>query len=125
IYLGPSELGAVRERRAALFTDAGVRDLAARAGAQLNVIDTVPSPASVPLAALAQHTGGRYLAPQRGPVALKIDGALNEIRAHTPPARLADGTVVTAHSADAPAVPLAIALVSSAVLSVTLLALRR
>jgi hypothetical protein len=121
IYLGPSDLRAAGERRAALFTDGGVRDLAERAEIQLNVIDTGPSPASGPLVALTEQTGGRYLVP--GP--RSVTAALNEIRAHTPPARLADGTVVTADFSDAPVVPLAIALLSAAVLSVALLVLRR
>lgn len=121
IYLGPSALRAADERRPALFTDGAVRDLAERAGTQLNVIDTAPSSASGSLAALSERTGGRYLAPGRGSVVR----ALNEIRANTPPARLADGTVVTADVADAPVLPLAIALVSAAVLSVALVVLRR
>ena len=121
IYFGPSDLRAAGERRAALFTDSGVRDLAQRAGIQLNVVDTAPSSASVSLVALTKQTGGRYLAPGPGSVA----PALNEIRANPPPARLADGTVVTAEFRDAPVVPLAIALVSAAVLSVALLMLRR
>jgi hypothetical protein len=121
IYLGPSELRAAGERRAALFTDGSVRELAERAGAQVNVIDTAPSPASGSLAALAAQTGGRYMVPGMTPLTV----ALNEIRTHTPPAHRADGSVVTADFQDAPAVPLAIALVSAAVLSVALLVLRR
>jgi hypothetical protein len=121
IYLGPSDLRAAGERRAALFTDGGVRDLAERAGAQINVIDTSPSPASGALAALTAQTGGRYLVSGSTSMA----AALNEIRAHAPPAHRADGTVVTADFRDAPVAPLAIALVSAAVLSVALLVLRR
>jgi hypothetical protein len=121
IYLGPSELRAAGERRAALFTDGAARDLAERAGIQLNVIDTARSPASSALVALAKQTGGRYLTPGPGSLAK----ALNEIRANAPPARLADGTIVTADSSDAPVIPLAVALISAAVLSVALLLLRR
>jgi hypothetical protein len=121
IYLGPSDLRTAGERRAALFTDSSVRDLAQRAGIQLNVVDTAPASASGSLVALTKQTGGRYLAPGPGSVA----PALNEIRANPPPARRADGTVVTADFRDAPVVPLAIALVSAAVLSVALLVLRR
>ncbi|MCV7380808.1 hypothetical protein BST11_06735 [Mycobacterium alsense] len=121
IYLGPSDLRAPGDLRAALFTDGGVTDLAERAGAQVNVVDTAPSAASASLVALAERTGGHYLAPGRGSVTKAIDG----IRTHAPPARRVDGTVVTADVRDAPAVPLAIALVSAAVLSVALLVLRR
>jgi hypothetical protein len=121
IYLGPSDLRAAGERRAALFADGGVRDLAERAEIQLNVVDTAPSPASGSLVALTTETGGRYLAPRPGSLA----AALKEIRGNTPPARLADGTVVTADSWDAPVIPLTIALMSAAVLSVGLMMLRR
>lgn len=121
IYLGPSDLRAPEERRAALFTDGSVRALAERAGAQVNVIDTAPSPASGALVALTKQTGGRYVVPARK----SMTAALNEIRAHTPPARRADGTMVTADFRDEPVVPLVIALLSAAVLSVALLVLRR
>jgi hypothetical protein len=121
IYFGPSNLRAAGERRGELFTAGGVRDLAVRAGIQLNVVDTAPSPASGSLLALTEQTGGRYLVARLGSVV----NALNEIRANTPSAHMADGTVVTADSWDAPVIPLAIALVSAAVLSVALLVLRR
>ncbi|OBH63429.1 hypothetical protein [Mycobacterium sp. E2479] len=121
IYLGPADLRAAGEQRAELFTDGSVRALAEHARAQVNVIDTAPSPTSGALAALTEQTGGRYGAPDPRSVAL----ALNEIRAHKPPARRADGTAVTADFRDAPVVPLVIALLSSAVLSVALLVLRR
>jgi hypothetical protein len=121
VYLGPSELRGAGERRAALFTDNGVRDLAERAEIQLNVVDTAVSPASRSLVALAEQTGGRYVAPGPG----SVTKALNEIRANTPPARLPNGTVVTPGFSDAPVIPLAVALVSAAVLSVALLVLRR
>ncbi|MHA7648479.1 hypothetical protein ACX9NE_02545 [Mycobacterium sp. ML4] len=117
IYLGPSDLRVAGEQRAALFTGAGVRELAERAGVQLNVVDTAPSPKSGSLLALTEQTGGRYLVP--GSVA----GALDDIRAHNRAAR--HGTVAKADSADIPVVPLAIALLSASVLSVALMGLRR
>lgn len=121
IYLGPSAFGAARESRAALFTDGAVQDLAKRASTQVNVIDTAPSPDSAALVTLTEQTGGQYVA--AGP--RTVTSALDEIRAHAPPARLADGTIVTADYRDAPTVPLTIALFSAAVLSVALLVLRR
>lgn len=121
IYLGPSDLRAAGEQRPALFTDGSVRALVERVGAQVNVIDTAASPASAALVTLAKQTGGRYV----GPGAKSVTAALNEIRAHAPPARRADGTVVTADFRDAPVAPLVIALLSAAVLSVALLVLRR
>ena len=102
-----------------------MRNLAERDGIQLNVVDTAPSAASGSLVALTKQTGGRYFAPRPASVASELNATLNEIRANAPPARLADGTVVRADSSDAPVVPLAVALVSAAVLSVALLLLRR
>ncbi|OMC16957.1 hypothetical protein [Mycobacterium colombiense] len=121
IYLGPSDLRAAGEQRPALFTDGSVRALVERVGAQINVIDTAASPTSAALGTLANQTGGRYVALE----AKSMTAALNEVRAHAPPARRADGTVVTADFRDAPVVPLVIALLSAAVLSVALLVLRR
>jgi hypothetical protein len=121
IYLGPSHLRAAGEQRAALFTDGSVRALAERAGAQVNVIDTAPSPASGALVGLTEQTGGRYVVQ----ATKSVTAILNEIRAHTPPARRADGTIMTADFRDAPVVSLVIALLSAAVLSVALLVLRR
>lgn len=121
IYLGPSDLRAAGEQRAALFTDDGVRGLAERAEIQVNVVDTAPSPASGSLVALTEQTGGRYLAPGPG----SVTKAINEIRENTAPVRLPNGTVSIADSADAPVMPLVVALVSAAVLSVALLVLRR
>lgn len=125
IYFGPSDLRDAGERRAALFTGGSLRDLAVRAGVQLNVIDTAPSPGSGTLLALTEQTGGRYLVPDLDSGTGAITKALNEIRANAPPARLADGAIVTAEFFDAPVLPLAIGLVSAAVLSVALLMLRR
>jgi hypothetical protein len=121
IYLGPSELRADGEGRRALFTDGRVRDLAKRAGVQVNIVDTAPSRASGPLVALADQTGGRYLVSRSKSVTLTLD----EIRMSPPPARMADGTIVGPDYQDAPVVPLVIALLSAAVLSVALLVLRR
>ena len=121
IYLGPSDLRAAGEQRAALFTDGSALALAERAGVQVNVIDTAPSPASGALVALTQQTGGRYVVS----ATKSVTATLNEIRAHTPPAHRADGSIVTADFRDAPVVPLVIALLSAAVLSVALLVLRR
>ncbi|BBY37819.1 hypothetical protein MMAN_19530 [Mycobacterium mantenii] len=121
IYLGPSELRAAGESRPSLFTDEAARELAGRAGAQINVIDTAPSSTSGALVAFTEHSGGRYVRPGTK----SVTAALNEIRTHTPPARLANGTVVTADFRDAPMAPLVIALLAAAVLSVALLVLRR
>ncbi|MBX9982341.1 MAG: hypothetical protein K2Z76_22560 [Mycobacterium gordonae] len=117
IYLGPSDLRVPGEQRAALFTGSAVRDLAERAGAQLNVIDTATSPKSGSLLALTEQTGGRYLVPE------SVTGALDDIRAHNRATR--NGPMAKADAADAPVVPLAIALFSATVLSVALMGLRR
>ncbi|MDP7705724.1 hypothetical protein [Mycobacterium sp. TY815] len=119
IYLGPSDMRVPGEQRAALFTGDAVRQLAERGGVQLNVVDTAPSPKSGSLLALTEQTGGRYLVPE------SVTGALDDIRSHTRSGRPAGGAVATADAADAPVVPLAIALFSATVLSVALMGLRR
>ena len=120
IYLGPSDIRAAGDQRPALFTDGGVQDLAKRVGAQINVVDTAPSPASGRWPRSPSRPGP---VPGAGPKS--VTAALDEIRSNAPRRAPADGTVVTADSADAPVAPLAIALVSAAVLSVALLVLRR
>lgn len=119
IYLGPSDMRADDGQQVTLFTDSGVGELAARAGVQINVLDTAPSAASDVLRALTEQTGGRYV------TSGATDAVLDETRAETPQARNADGTVVPADSWDKPALPLAIALVAAAVLSVALAVSRR
>jgi hypothetical protein len=121
IYVGPSDRRAADEQRAALFSDDRVRMLAERGAVRVDAIDTAPSSASSALRALTAQTGGRYVNAGPGSVA----DALRTIRADPPPVRRADGTIATADFLDAPTIPLAIAMVSAAVLSVALLLLRR
>lgn len=119
IYLGPSDIRAPGEQRAALFTGDAVRQLAERAGVQLNVVDMSPSPKSGSLLALTEQTGGRYLVPG------SVTGALDDIRTHTRWVRPSGGSVAAADAEEAPVPPLAIALFSATVLSVALMGLRR
>lgn len=120
IYLGPSDLRDPGDTRPGLFSDASVRELVQRAGIQVNIVDTAAT-RSDNLRALAEVTGGRYLATDSG----SLVPALDEIRANTPTARQLDGAIVPADSGDDPIIPLAIAVVSAAVLSVALMVLRR
>lgn len=106
LYLGPSELGP----GAAVFSDEQVRDLAQRTGIRLDVIDTAPSPASGSLQALSAQTGGDYLTLDDR----TVEAAVDDVRSNT-----------VSDSVDAPAIPLTIALLSAAVLSVALMVLRR
>jgi hypothetical protein len=119
IYLGPPELRAPDEARPALFDPQRVAGLAEQAGAQVNVIAQGEDAA---LRSLAERTGGQYSVATTEPA---VGESLQRIGAHPPPLVLDDGTRVTSHSQDAPVAVLAVVLVTTALLSVTLVVLRR
>ncbi|KUI27770.1 hypothetical protein AU195_03970 [Mycobacterium sp. IS-1496] len=119
IYLGPTTLRAPGEQRPALFDAQRVADLADAAGAQINVITPAEDPA---LRALAERTDGQFvIAADESAVR---DG-LERIDGRPAPLVLADGTRVTGQTQDAPVAVLAVVLVVAAMLSVTLVVLRR
>lgn len=119
IYLGPPDLRAPGEARPALFDPQRVTGLAEQAGVQVNVIAQGDDAA---LRSLAERTGGQYIVATTD--AAVTDG-LDRIAEHPPALVLDDGTRVTSRSQDAPAVVLAVVLVTTALLSVTLVVLRR
>ncbi|BCI55934.1 hypothetical protein NIIDNTM18_52120 [Mycolicibacterium litorale] len=119
VYLGPPTLRAAGEARPALFDAQRVADLAAAAGAQINVVTTGDDEA---LRALADRTGGQF-AVAATPSA--VEDELARIDAHPAPLVLENGTRVTSQTRDAPVPVLAVVLVVTALLSVTLVVLRR
>lgn len=119
VYLGPPTLRAPGEQRPALFDSGRVAELAGRAGAQINVITTADDPA---LRALTERTGGEFAV--AGTESAVTDAA-DRIAEHPAPLVLADGTRVTGGTRDAPVAVLAIVLVATAALTVTLVVLRR
>lgn len=114
IYLGPGEMRAPDDARPPLFTDQQVIDMARDRGIQINAL--VTSPGS--LRSVVEATYGRY-APVSADIAAQLDG----IRAHPPDA--AQTAVVTGFRGDSPTVPLAVAVVVSALLCLSLVVLRR
>ena len=114
LYLGPGELRATGDDRPSLFTDAQVADMARDAGVRIDALATAGRPTNA-LAAAAERTGGLFL--RYDPAA--ATGQLDQIRA-AQQARGADEQRI-----DAPVVVLIAALMLTALLGISLLAVRR
>lgn len=116
IYLGPGALRAPGDNTPSPFTDAQVTEMAQRAGVQINAIAT-PGRDTASLSGATDATGGRFFRFE----AADVDGQLDAIRASAPsgPEDRADA------KEDAPAVAVIAALALSALLGVSLLAVRR
>ncbi|TFV55068.1 hypothetical protein E4P42_24075 [Mycobacterium sp. PS03-16] len=119
VYLGPPTLRAPGEQRPALFDRDRVAELADRAGAQVNVITTADDPV---LRALTDRTDGDFAVATDESA---VTAAAERIGDHPAPLVLPDGTRVTGGSQDSPVVVLAVVLVATALLTVTLVVLRR
>jgi hypothetical protein len=104
IYVGPASLRQPDETRPALYTADAARDLAQRAGIQVNVMIT--GSGGDALDALARDTGGRSFAADPAAVATQ----LSDIRAHPPaPTGAVDESTVT-RSPESPDIPIILAL---------------
>jgi len=114
-YLGPPAYPQDQGGRS-LFTDQQVTDMAVRAGVQVNAIT---APDAEELGAVVARTGGQ-LADQ----ADLADG-VQRIRRAPPPLVMPDGTTVTGASVDTPDAALAVGVVTTALLTVALVVLRR
>ena len=114
LYLGPGELRAPGDDCPSLFTDVQVADMARDAGVRIDAIATAGRPTNA-LAAAAERTGGLFL--RYDPAA--ATGQLDQIRA-AQQARGADEQRI-----DAPVVVLIAALMLTALLGISLLAVRR
>ena len=114
LYLGPGELRATGDDRPSLFTDVQVADMARDAGVRIDALATAGRPTNA-LAAAAERTGGLFL--RYDPAA--ATGQLDQIRA-AQQARGADEQRI-----DAPVVVLIAALMLTALLGISLLAVRR
>ncbi|MCV7220467.1 hypothetical protein [Mycolicibacterium elephantis] len=119
IYLGPGELRAPGETRAALFDHQQVTDMAAEAGIQVNLLATSPGGG---LRDIAESTGGQYVSLDTGDAGMIR--ALDGVQAN-PPDPTAQADTVTAWYGDSPNVPLAVAAVASLLLALALVVLRR
>ncbi len=107
IYVGPESLPGSGEF-APLFTENRLRDLAVTAGVQVNAI--TPGSGEGAVAALARDTGGRWFSDSAD-----VAAHLTDIRDH-PPQAGATGETAGVRSAEAPAVPVLLALLALAVL---------
>ncbi|MBN3453651.1 hypothetical protein JNN96_06420 [Mycobacterium sp. DSM 3803] len=134
VYLGYSALRSPDEQRRQLYTEQAVKDMAIRAGVQINVISRSDVAESSPdannrLQSIAESTGGRFSLYNPAGTAQSGDSTLSrlldEIRDNPPEVVLPSGTVVTTESLDAPEYALLGALVAAVLLSVSLAVLRR
>ena len=123
IYLGPSSIRTPDETRPALFVDQRVTDMANQAGIQINAITTSPRGREASLRSITESTGGKFFYFNAADSALSAD--LDAIRDDPPSAALPGGAGVIGRSSDAPAIPLIVAVVASALLCVSLAVLRR
>jgi hypothetical protein len=119
VYLGPPSLRDSAEQRPALFDARRVAELAEQAGVQINVVAAADDPA---LRSLAERTGGQFTVADGDDAVIQ---SLDRIDAAATPLVLADGTRVTSRTEDAPVPVLAVVLVVTALLTVTLVVLRR
>ena len=104
IYVGPDALRAPDERRSALFTADRVKELAATAGVQVNVLVTGSD--NDTMASLARDTGGRAFSPDSDATA-----DLADIRDNPPAAASAEDSAPVKPT-ESPDVPLAVALLA-------------
>jgi hypothetical protein len=120
IYLGPGEIRSQDEQRPSLFTDQQVIDIAGRAGIQINALAS-STPGT--LRSVVESTGGQYISIAARDRDMADD--LDAIRANPPAPTEAAGVTAVGWLGDDPAVPLAVAVVVSTLLCLSLVVLRR
>ena len=122
IYLGPGQTRAPDEARRSLLTADQVSTMAGDAGIQINALSPSSRAAGI-LPSIAKSSGGQYFSLENREDRLPSD--LDAIRNSPPAAGIAADETVTSWFGDAPAVPLAIAVVTSTLLCLSLVVLRR
>jgi hypothetical protein len=123
VYLGPSSIRAPGETRPALFVSQRVTEMAKQAGVQINAITTSPRGREAGLRAIAEATEGQFFYCDAADSALS--GDLDAIGERPPATALPGGATVLGWRSDSPAIPLAIGVIASALLCVSLAVLRR
>jgi hypothetical protein len=123
IYLGPSSIRAPGEKRPALFVSQRVTEMAEHADVQINVITTSPRGREAGLRSITEATQGQFFYYDAADSALSDD--LDSIGDRPPAAALPGGATVLGWRADSPAIPLAIGVIASSLLCVSLAVLRR
>jgi hypothetical protein len=122
IYLGPGQTRDPDEARRSLLTADGVSKMASDAGIQINTLSPSNRAAGI-LPPIAKESGGQYFSLENREDRLPSD--LDAIGNNPPSAGIAPDETVTSWFGDAPAVPLAIAVVTSTLLCLSLAVLRR
>jgi hypothetical protein len=122
IYLGPGQTREPDEARRSLLTADQVSKMASDAGIQINALSPSNRAAGI-LPPIAKASGGQYFSLENREDRLPSD--LDAIRNNPPSAGIAPDETVTSWFGDAPAVPLAIAVVTSTLLCLSLVVLRR
>lgn len=137
VYIGYTRWRGADEARPALYDRGQVQAMAQRGGIQLNAIaradvaDTGPA-GNDTLRALTEATGGTFArynpagtAASDGGPGQVLSADLDEITDDPPPAVVAGGSVVSPRYFDTPQIALAVAVIAAALLSVSLVVLRR
>ena len=122
IYLGPGQIRDPGEARRSLLSAAQVSGMANDAGVQINALTSTGQGAGA-LPFIAKSSGGQFFS--FDPRDAQLAGDLDSIRKAPPPAGASAGAAVTGWFGDAPAIPLTVALVASALLCLSLAVLRR
>ena len=122
IYLGSGQIRAPDEARRSLLTADQVNSMAKNAGIQINALSSSSRDAGA-LPALAKSTGGQYFSIEGREG--QLVGDLAAIESRPPPATAPADETVTGWFGDAPALPLVVAVVASALLCLSLVVLRR
>ncbi len=122
IYLGPGQTRNPDEARRSLLSAEQVSAMASDGGIQINALNPLSRSAG-DLPAIAKSSGGQYFSIENRSDQLPSD--LDAIRNSPPSAGVAPDETVTSWFGDAPAVPLSIAVIISALLSLSLVVLRR
>ena len=122
IYLGSGQLRAPEETRPSLLTAEQVSAMASKAGIQINALSTSSRNAGV-LPTIAKSSGGQYFSLENRQD--QLTGDLDAIRSNPPAATEPIEETATSWFGDSPAVPLAVAVVASILLCLSLMVLRR
>jgi hypothetical protein len=122
IYLGPGQIRDAGESRRSLLTAAQVTTMASDAGIQINAVSSSDRNAGA-LPSIAKSSGGQYFSLEGREGQL---GSILEAIRNSPPAASAVGNEGdTSWFGDDPAIPLAVAVVTSVLLCLSLVVLRR
>lgn len=122
IYLGPGQVREPGEPRRSLLTAEQVSTMASDAGIQINALSPSGRTAGA-LPSIAKSSGGQYFSLENRES--QLSGDLDAIRSRPPAATAPADEAVTSWFGDAPAVPLAVAVLASTLLCLSLMVLRR